>query len=84
VDQYFTGAQIARLGVGRWLQRRAYTAERAAHLLDALLCQPAFRERAAALAAQIALEDGVATLCDALEGLLASDTRPEKGHSARV
>jgi rhamnosyltransferase subunit B len=69
-DQYLNAAQVAHLGAGRWLQRHFYTAERAVHGLDALLHQAWYRERAQALATQIAKEDGVGTLCDALEAIL--------------
>ncbi len=69
-DQYLNAAQVARLGAGRWMQRRFYTPERAAHALDALKQETWYRERAQAIAVQINQEDGVANLCDALEGVL--------------
>lgn len=66
-DQFFNGAQLARLGVGRWMQRRSYTAGRGAQAITALLNEPSYRARAQRIAARIATEDGVATLADALE-----------------
>ena len=69
-DQYLNAGQVAHLGAGRWLQRHFYTTERAAQGLDALLHQAWYRERAQALATVIAQEDGVGTLCDALEAAL--------------
>jgi rhamnosyltransferase subunit B len=69
-DQYLNAGQVAHLGAGRWLQRHFYTTERAVHGLDALLHQAWYRERAQALATLIAQEDGVGTLCDALEAVL--------------
>jgi rhamnosyltransferase subunit B len=69
-DQYLNAAQVAHLGAGRWLQRHFYTTERAVHGLHALLHQAWYRERAQTLATQIAKEDGVGTLCDALEAIL--------------
>ncbi len=73
-DQYFDGAQVQRLGAGLWIQRRFFTAARAARALDALLCEPRYTASARAIAAQIAREDGVAALCDALEGALAQQS----------
>jgi rhamnosyltransferase subunit B len=82
VDQYYTGAQVARIGAGRWLQRRAYTLERAARLVADLLYAPAYRQRAAAIAATLEAEDGVATLCDALETLAAPTAHLTPGRAA--
>lgn len=84
VDQYFDGMQVARLGAGRWLPRRRYTVARAAAVLTALLHQPVYRAQAGVVAGQIAREDGVATLCAAIEDLLRRTTRhnavAERGH----
>jgi UDP:flavonoid glycosyltransferase YjiC (YdhE family) len=76
VDQFWTGAQVERIGAGRALQRRAYSAGRAAAILRDLLDDLSYRERGSAIAAQIAAEDGVATLCDALDGVLVQAGRP--------
>ncbi len=75
VDQYFDGMQIARLGAGRWLPRRRYTVARAADTLSTLLHEPAYRERATAVASRIAREDGVAALCAEIEELLMRPAR---------
>jgi UDP:flavonoid glycosyltransferase YjiC (YdhE family) len=80
VDQFFTGAQVQRVGVGRWMQRRRYTQASAASALSQLLGEPTYRVRAGGIAARIAGEDGVATLCDALEGLLAGAVQPAPEH----
>ena len=69
-DQFFHGAQITRLGTGRWMTRRAYRPGRATKTLRALLTMPRYRQAAQAIAAQIASEDGVATLCDAIEAAM--------------
>lgn len=69
-DQFFNGAQLRRIGAGRWMQRRFYTEARATRALGALLREPRYAERAQTIAARIAAEDGVATLCDALEEML--------------
>jgi UDP:flavonoid glycosyltransferase YjiC (YdhE family) len=76
VDQFWTGAQVWRIGAGRTIQRRAYTAARAIPLLRDLLHTAGYRDRCAAIAGQIAAEDGVATLCDALDEVLDGARRP--------
>ena len=70
VDQFFAGAQLARVGAGRWVRRPAFTADRGARELAALLEDPGYRKRAQAIAAQIAAEDGVSAFADLLEKLL--------------
>lgn len=72
-DQYYAGAQVQRVGTGRWLQRQFYTVERGARALQALLTDPGYRARAQAIAARIARENGPATFADALEGMLARE-----------
>jgi rhamnosyltransferase subunit B len=71
VDQFFTGAQLARVGAGRWISRPAFTEERGAREIGALLNDVSYRKRATAIAQQIAAEDGVAAIADLLETLLA-------------
>lgn len=75
VDQFFSGAQLARVGAGRWLRRPAFTAERGAREVAALLEEPSYRKRATAIAEQIATEDGVADFITLLEKLLAQSSR---------
>lgn len=70
-DQFFNGAQLARLGVGRWIQRRGYTVDRATTALTALLGESRYRARAHQIAERIQAEDGVATLVNAIESHLA-------------
>ncbi len=77
VDQSFDGAQVARLGAGKWLARRRYTVARAAEALTALLYHPPYRERAEAIAGRIAQENGVATLCLTIEDLLMRRARSD-------
>lgn len=69
-DQFFIGEQVERLGAGRWVDRKRATAAKLVDLLRQLLEEPRYREQARTIAAQIAREDGVATLADALEALL--------------
>jgi UDP:flavonoid glycosyltransferase YjiC (YdhE family) len=70
VDQFFAGAQLARVGAGRWLRRPIFTAERGAREFAALLNDVSYRKRATSIAEQIAAEDGVADFITLLEKLL--------------
>lgn len=70
VDQFLSGMQIERIGAGRWMRRPRFTSDRATPLLDALLHQACYRTSVRAVADQIAQEDGVTTLCTAVEALL--------------
>ena len=70
-DQFFTAAQVVRIGTGRWMSRRSFTVRQAANALHSLLQKDSrYRQRARAVAAQIAEEDRVANLCAAIERLL--------------
>ena len=68
-DQYDNGARIERLGVGRLIMRKRYTAERAAVELNQLLNNSNYRKRAEEVARQVQNEDGVRVACDAIERL---------------
>jgi UDP:flavonoid glycosyltransferase YjiC (YdhE family) len=76
IDQFWTAAQIERIGAGRALRSRRFTAARAAELLRDLLRSARFRTTCASLAARIAAEDGVGTLCDAIDEVLATVGQP--------
>jgi UDP:flavonoid glycosyltransferase YjiC (YdhE family) len=69
-DQFDNARRVTRLGVGRGIARKKFTAQSAARELDALLAQPRTLETAAAIGAQIRAERGVETACDALERML--------------
>jgi rhamnosyltransferase subunit B len=71
-DQFWTGAQVQRIGAGRVLPHRRYTAARAAAMLGELLQSADYRQRCAAIARKIAAEDGVGTLCDTIQDTLAT------------
>jgi UDP:flavonoid glycosyltransferase YjiC (YdhE family) len=71
LDQFWTGAQVQRIGAGRVVPHRRYTAAQAAAMLGERLQSPAYRQRCAAIALKIGAEDGVGTLCDAIQDLLA-------------
>jgi UDP:flavonoid glycosyltransferase YjiC (YdhE family) len=69
-DQPDNARRVRRLGVAEVLGRQKYTAKAAARLMSQLLSDNAYPVRAAAVAAQIAGEDGAVTACDALEAML--------------
>jgi rhamnosyltransferase subunit B len=62
------------LKVARVMQRGSYTPRRVARVLQSVLEDPAFAERAAQVAEQLAHEDGVGAACDALEALGRNET----------
>lgn len=69
-DQPDNAHRAARLGVARTLYPSRYRAPRVAVELRALLDDPGYAARAAAVGARVRAEDGVAAACDALEALL--------------
>jgi len=68
-DQFDNGARVAALGVGASLPARRLDAARLARRLGALLASAAVRERAGAVAAQVAGDDALARVWPALEAL---------------
>ena len=63
-------AQFVQRKAGLWIPRKRYTARRAERALKALLCTPTYREHVREIQDQIVREDGVATLCTAVEQVL--------------
>ena len=70
IDQPFNAAQVVQLKAGVWIPRKHYTMRRAEHALKALLSTPIYGKRVLEIQAQILQEDGVATLCTAVEQIL--------------
>jgi rhamnosyltransferase subunit B len=68
-DQPDNARRSVALGVARTISRRGY-AGRVARELSALLSNPSYAERAAAVGAEIAAEHGTMTACDAIERVL--------------
>lgn len=66
-DQYDNGARIERLGAGRTIMRKQYTAERAAIELRELFYNPGYEQRAVALGRVVQSENGVHLACDAID-----------------
>lgn len=78
-DQLYTGGRLARMGAGLMLPRRRYTRDHATTALSRLLHDAAFTTAAHAIRDQIAREDGVNALCDAVEGLLRAPAATRQG-----
>jgi UDP:flavonoid glycosyltransferase YjiC (YdhE family) len=57
-DQPDNAARVARLGISRTIPRERFTAERAARELERVLGDPGYAERARAVGAAVASEDG--------------------------
>ena len=68
-DQPDNARRMTRLGLARTIRKPNYTAERVAATIKAMLAEPDFAQHAQSAAAQLSLEDGVKTACDALEAL---------------
>jgi rhamnosyltransferase subunit B len=71
-DQPDNAARIVRLGVGRAITRKKYSAESAARELRRLFDDPGYQQKAGEVGRRIQQENGVETACGALERLLAS------------
>ncbi len=66
-DQPDNARRMKRLGVSRTIQRKNYTAERAARAIRKILDDPRYQEKALQLSCQISGEDSLRMACDALE-----------------
>ena len=69
-DQPDHADRVTRLGVGRTIARDRFTPARVAEELRRLLDNPKYAQRAAFVGEKVRAEDGVASACNALEGLL--------------
>lgn len=85
LDQFWTAAQVERIGAGRALRLRRFTMARAATLLRELLQSTRYRQACTALlAGQIAAEDGVTTFRDAIDEVLATVSQPVGGQEVLI
>lgn len=66
-DQPDNARRMRRLGVAKIIQRKDYTAEKAARVIRKMLDDPGYRERASVLSKQISGEEALRSACDALE-----------------
>jgi len=71
-DQPDNAARMVRLGVGRVIARRRYSAVTAAEALRAVLEQPSYAACAAGAAAQVQRENGASAAADVVEQVLFS------------
>jgi rhamnosyltransferase subunit B len=78
IDQFFTAAQLERTGAGRARHHRRFSAAAARRDVEALLMEGPLRRSAKTVAARIAAEDGVGTLCDAVESVLQRSGQPSR------
>lgn len=66
-DQFDNAERITRLGVGRWLKRRAYTAPRVARSLHALLDEPEVKQACRTVSQKFANTNPIQAACEHLE-----------------
>ena len=69
-DQYDNGARVVRLGAGRTIRRKQYTAERTVEELKELFANPSYMKKAAELGRRVQSENGVRVACDAIDAQL--------------
>jgi UDP:flavonoid glycosyltransferase YjiC (YdhE family) len=69
-DQPDNAARITKLGIGKVVPAKKYTADLAASLLQEILENPAFADRASSLGDRVRAEDGAGTACMAIERIL--------------
>ena len=74
-DQPDNARRMRRLKIARILQRRNFTPLRVAQKLRILLEEPIYARRAQQMAMRLRSEDGVATVCNALEELVRRKSR---------
>jgi len=75
-DQPDNAHRATRLGVARTLYPKRYSAGAVAREIGALLDEPAYRDRARAIAAGVRAEDGAVRASEAIDRLLADGRRP--------
>ncbi len=68
-DQPDNGSRVERLGAGRVVKRRQYTAGRVAEALRAILSERSYADAAARVSAEMGREDGVEAACRGLEAI---------------
>jgi UDP:flavonoid glycosyltransferase YjiC (YdhE family) len=74
-DQFDNAARVRRLGIGEVLRRGRYNGRRAASRLERLLRRPSYAEAAATVGERVRNEDGAGAAADAIEKLLARNSR---------
>ena len=69
-DQPDNAERLRKIGVGRWVERRSYSARVAAAELKKLLDRPSYRQRAEEIGAAVRAEDGERVACEIIEQML--------------
>lgn len=69
-DQFDNGERIEKLGVGKCLPRDQYNVENTTALIEELLSEPHYRERAKSIGKMIKYDDGAANASDFIEQML--------------
>jgi rhamnosyltransferase subunit B len=69
-DQPDNAARLVRQGCALTLPRSRYTAERAARMLERMITNPLFEQRAGAIQKEMQAEEGLSSACNAIETLL--------------
>jgi UDP:flavonoid glycosyltransferase YjiC (YdhE family) len=69
-DQWYNANRIKRLGLGRVLEWKQFTAGRLASEIELVSGTPAYSERATKLGSIIAAEDGAGVACAEIESLV--------------
>ena len=78
-DQPDNAARLARLGMGKIVPAKKYTADLAASLLREILENPVYAERASSLGGRVQAEDGAGTACLAIDRFLKGLFRKQFG-----
>jgi rhamnosyltransferase subunit B len=78
-DQWDNGARVERLGVGRMLDAKQYTAKRAAFLLGTRLSHPSVADRAAHIRRIVSTENGACAAAELIDSLAATSGHRAKG-----
>ncbi len=69
-DQPDNADRLKRMGVAQWMDRRRYTADRAAGMIRSLLDGGGYQQRAAEVGAKVREENGLSEACDGIEAML--------------
>jgi rhamnosyltransferase subunit B len=77
-DQPDNARRVKRLGVAEVIQRKHYTAEKAAGMIGKMLAEPSYRKKATAIRKELLTEDGLQQACDALEEVARQGAHPAK------
>jgi UDP:flavonoid glycosyltransferase YjiC (YdhE family) len=78
IDQFVSAGELVRSGAGRARRARRFSPAAARREATAILDESAYRRRAEALAVSVHRENGVETLCEKVEAILARSRQASK------